>query len=115
MTEDLSQLAILKLKPEGYVTYGDKNRGRILGKGNIETEETTIINDVLYVEGLKHNLLNISQLFDKRYKVKFEYENCLICNEDTSKLVFTGKRFNNIYLLDIHHNASINECLISKE
>ena len=31
-----------------------------------------IIKDVLFVDGLKHNLLSISQLCDKGYKITFE-------------------------------------------
>nr|KYP32383.1 Retrovirus-related Pol polyprotein from transposon TNT 1-94 [Cajanus cajan] len=36
MTGDPSKFSSLKLKNEGYVTYGDNNKGRILGHGNIE-------------------------------------------------------------------------------
>jgi len=31
MTGDLAQFISLKLKAEGHVTYGDNNKGRILG------------------------------------------------------------------------------------
>ena len=62
MSGDASQLINLKLKPAGYVTYGDNNRGRILGVGDIGGEDKMIIKDVLLVDGLKHSLLNISQL-----------------------------------------------------
>jgi len=79
------------------------------------TEASTFIKDVFYVKGLNHNLLNISQLCDKGYKVNFESENCQICNEDIGKVVFKGKRLNNIYLLNINHNIYVNECLISKD
>jgi len=53
ITGDLTQFTSLKLKAEGHVTYGDNNRGRILGRGNVGTEDSTIIENVLYVEGLK--------------------------------------------------------------
>jgi len=69
MTGDVAQFTSLKLKVEGHVTYGDNNRGRILGRGNVDTAESTTIENVLYVEGLKHSLLSISQLCDKGYKV----------------------------------------------
>nr|KYP72357.1 putative acetyltransferase At3g50280 family [Cajanus cajan] len=35
MTGDPSKFSSLKLKNEGFVTYGDNNKGRILGHGNI--------------------------------------------------------------------------------
>jgi len=64
MTEDVSQLTNLKWKPDGFVTCGDNNRGRILGVGDIGDDDV-IIKDVLLVDGLKHNLLSISHFCDK--------------------------------------------------
>jgi len=37
----------LKWKPAGFVTYGDNNRGRILGVGDIGSGNKVIIKDVL--------------------------------------------------------------------
>jgi len=95
MTGDASQLINLKLKPAGYVTYGDNNRGRILGVGDIGGDDKVIIKDVLLVDGLKHNLLSISQLCDKRYKITFEPNLFLIANSKSSEIVLVGKRVNN--------------------
>jgi len=114
MTGDLAQFTNLKLKAEGHVTYGDNNRGKILGRGNVGTEDSITIENVLYVEGLKHSLLSISQLCDKGYKVNFEANTCTISNETYGKVLFTGRRVNNIYLLDIMNSCSENECLLSK-
>ncbi|XP_068497700.1 uncharacterized protein [Phaseolus vulgaris] len=50
MTSDLTKFTSLKLKAEGYVTYGDNNRGRILGRGTVGTGSSTTIENVLYVE-----------------------------------------------------------------
>jgi len=104
----------LALKVEGPVTYGDNNRGRILGRGNVGIKNSTTIENVLYVEGLKHSLLSIIQLCNKGYKVNFEANKCIISDEASGKVLFTGKRVNNIYLLDIMNNCSENECLLSK-
>jgi len=56
MTGDISQFVALKLKSEGYVTYGDNNCGRIFGKGDIGIKGSTMIGNVLYVDGLKDSL-----------------------------------------------------------
>jgi len=72
MTGDLTQFTDLKLKVEGHVTYGDNNHGRILGRGNVRTKGSTLIENVLYVEGLKHSLQSINQLCDKGYHINFE-------------------------------------------
>jgi len=71
MTGDASRFISISLKPDGDVSYGDNNKGRILGKGTISNESSLLIHDVLYVEGLKHNLLSISQLCDRGYQVTF--------------------------------------------
>ena len=55
MTSDLAQFTSLKLKDEGHVTYGDNNKGKIRERGNVSTENSTTIENVLYVEGLKHS------------------------------------------------------------
>ena len=101
MIGDLTKFTSLKLKAEEHVTYGDNNRGRILDRGTVGTGNSTTIENVLYVEGLKHSLLSISQLCDKGYKVNFESNGCTISSNSSSKVLFTGKRVNNIYLLNI--------------
>jgi len=89
MTGDLTKFTSLKLKLEGHVTYGDNNRGRILGRGTVGTGNSTTIENVLYVEGLKHSLLSISQLCDKGYKVNFESKGCTI-SSDSSEVTSLG-------------------------
>jgi len=91
----------LKLKLAGYVTYGDNNRGRILEVGDIGGDDNVIIKDVLLVDGLKHNLLSISQLCDKGYKITFEPNLCLIADSKSSETVLAGKRVNNVYMLNV--------------
>ena len=71
MTRDKSKFMSLKAKEEGFVTYGDNNKGRILGVGNIGNSLTIFIENVLYVEGLKHNLLSMIQMCDKDFKIIF--------------------------------------------
>nr|KYP35464.1 hypothetical protein KK1_043494 [Cajanus cajan] len=72
MTGDPSKFSSQKLKNEGFVTYGDNNKGKILGHGNIDNSSLTLIENVLLVEGMKHNLLSISQLSDKGFKIEFD-------------------------------------------
>jgi len=115
MTSDFTQFTDLKLKAEGHLTYGDNNHGRILGRGNVGTKGSTLIENVLYVDELKHILLSIIQLCDRGYKINFETIKCTISNEVSCKVLFTGKRVNNIYLLDIMHNCYENEYLLSKD
>ena len=48
-------------------------KGRIIGQGNIGNDTSSLIESVLLVDGLKHNLLGISQLCDKGFKVIFKH------------------------------------------
>ena len=66
------------------------------------------------VEGLKHNLISISQVSYKGFKFVFEPSHCLIFHACGS-IVLIGKRVNNIYLLDLHHASYSIHCLIMKE
>ena len=63
MTGDKTKFVSLKAKERGFVTYGDNNKGKILCVGNIGNSINTSIENVLYVEELKHNLLSISVHF----------------------------------------------------
>ncbi|RVW33309.1 hypothetical protein CK203_085330 [Vitis vinifera] len=68
MTGDESKFAFLTKRKGGYVTFGDNSKGRIIGQGNIGNGTSSLIESVLLVDGLKHNLLSISQLCDKCLK-----------------------------------------------
>ena len=103
----------LGLKQEGHVTYGDNNKGKILGRGTIGDKSNFLTHDVPYAEGLKHNLLNISQLCDKGYQVTFKSSTYEIRQPNSQELLLIGKRVNNVYLLDISHPSSIG-CLLTK-
>jgi len=83
MTGGASNFINLKIRQEGFVMYGDNNKGRIFGRGDVGSHDSIIIKDVLLVDGLKHNLLSISQLCGKGYEVTFKPNLCLISNPST--------------------------------
>ena len=66
MTGDETQFSSLKPKDQGSVTFGDNGKGKIIGIGSIGKNSSTSIENILLVKELKHNLLSISQLCDKR-------------------------------------------------
>ena len=89
----------------------EKSLAKVL---TILNENNLLIHDVLYVEGLKHNLLSISQLCDRGYQVTFRTNSCEIRLPNSKDVLLIGKRSNNIYLLDISISTSIG-CLLSKQ
>jgi len=104
MTGDAKKFSKISYKASGHVTYGDNNRGKILGVGKVTSSSSTVIENVLLVEGLKHNLLSISQLCDKGLKVTFESNHCLICCASSNEVVLVGKRIQNIYMVDFENS-----------
>ena len=71
MTGDPTIFATLSKQNGGHVTFGDNSQGKIIGKGNISGNPSPLIENVFLVDKLKYNLLSISQLCDKGYKIKF--------------------------------------------
>ncbi|KAM2537704.1 hypothetical protein TB2_023225 [Malus domestica] len=76
----------------GAVTFGDGKRARIVGKGEIKTLGIPCLKNVMLVDGLKANLISISQICDDDdAEVLF---NKLKCSVKVAKEVdsFEGKR-----------------------
>jgi hypothetical protein len=67
------------------VTFGDDNKGKMLGTGVIKVNDCFILNDVALVDRLKYNLLSVSQLCDADLSVLF-------CKSDSQVLDSSGKR-----------------------
>ena len=74
-----------KIKNGGDISFGDNSKGKILGIGNVSKISSTLIENVCLVENLKHNLISISQLCDKSYKVTFDKTRCVIENACDNK------------------------------
>ena len=58
--------------------FRDNGKVKIIGHGSIGNNSSSLIENVLLVNGLKQNLLSISQHYDKGFKVIFEYLHCII-------------------------------------
>ena len=71
MTGDFSKFSTFTKKDGGFVIFGDNTKGRIIGIRNIRNSSPPIIENVLLVDNIKHNLLSISQLYAKGYRVVF--------------------------------------------
>ena len=59
------------------------------------------IDDVSLLEGLKHNLLSISQFCDKGNQVTFNITQCLVINQMDQQIKLISKRINNIYMINL--------------
>ena len=100
MTGDPEILNDINYEDGGLINFGDNSKGYVIGIGNVGNSKTPIIFDVQLVRNLKHNLLSISQLCDKGYKIKFEKDKCHI-EDNKSNIIFEGVRKKNIYILSM--------------
>jgi len=103
MTGDASKFNHISPKKSGHVTYGDNNKGKILGVGKIGTNSSSSIENVLLVEALKHILLSVSQLCDKGYLVSFDSQKCVIENKHIKHI---GYRINNVYMIELNKKTN---------
>ena len=81
MTGDRSLFKVFESKKGGNVTFGDGSKSQIKGKGIISLPGLPDIANVLYVEGLRVNLLSISQICDQDFMVLFSKGKCLVRND----------------------------------
>ena len=95
MTGDKEAFVTLRMK-RGMVTFGDDGKGHIVGIGKIQIITQTCLENVLYVVGLKHNLISISQLCDRGYKVLFESSLCIVTNPFYNSSILIGNGQGNI-------------------
>ncbi|XP_039143973.1 uncharacterized protein LOC120281117 [Dioscorea cayenensis subsp. rotundata] len=78
---DKSFLMNYKECPIGHVTFGDGQKGQVVGKGTLMVLGYKRLKNILHVEGLKANLLSISQLCDRNLVVKFTQDRCVVYDE----------------------------------
>ena len=67
MTGDKTLLKEVQMGKGGRITYGDGSQSRVIGKGIIDIPGLGTSQEALYVEGLKANLLSISQFCDNDF------------------------------------------------
>ena len=92
----------------GNVTFCSKLKRKIIRKGTISHEYLSI-DDVAHVENLGFNLLSISQLFRKKYKVLFSENESKILKDGIT--IAKGVLKNNIYVMKLIKHLEINFAL----
>ena len=60
-----------------------------------------MIEDVILVEGLKHNLLSISQICDKGLRIIFDDSTCDVLDKKSNTCILSGFHENNVYIIDM--------------
>ena len=116
MTVDESLFQELNRNKSENVFFGENYKGVIRGIGTIGNNSHTQIKNVFLVENLKYNLLSISQLCDKGYRVCFESNACHVINSTTNQIIYIGKRHKNVYVIHIDEVVlNVESCLIAND
>lgn len=85
----------------GFMKFGDNSGIHIRGKGTLLLKNDIPIHDVYYVEGLKHNLLSVSQICDNGYNVSFNSQSCVIKSSFGKTVATRFSIVGNIYNLTL--------------
>ena len=88
MTGDKSKFLTLKEHRSRNVTFKNDALGKSRGKGIVNLNNGKgKAQDVLFVDGLKHNLLSVSQVCDRGCEVVFNSKECKIKSVSSGQLV----------------------------
>ena len=101
MTWDINFITISRYHEGGTVTFGDVSKRKIVGIGNIKLGSSPMIENVALVDGLKHNLLSVSQLCDKGFNVIFDDLTCNVFDRQTNACILSEFCENNVYMIDL--------------
>ena len=99
MTGNKSLLTNLKSCQGPAVVFGDDSTGMTEGHGSVTNGQITFTK-VAYVNGLKHNLISISQLCDADFEVHFTKLQGIVLNIN-KEVVLIAPRTKDVYLLDM--------------
>lgn len=86
----------LERHDDSVVRFDDDTSCPIHGKGFITIDGKNNTDIILYVEGLKHNLLSVRQVVDKGYVVQFKNDICKILGSLGDKIAIGTKSKGNI-------------------
>lgn len=101
MTGEEQKLLSLTPLKRGIVSFENGKKGTVIGIEKIGRTEAKASEEVYHVDGLKYNLLSISQLYDKGSKVTFTSVGCKVKRLDTKEIILSTSRYKNVYKTDI--------------
>ena len=82
MCEKVENFQTNKRIDGGCVRFGNNAKGEVTGVGTTTLSSSCSLVKVYLVDGLKHNLLNISQLCDTAFEVTFNIARYIITRPD---------------------------------
>ncbi|GKD43534.1 hypothetical protein Tco_1268179 [Tanacetum coccineum] len=98
-------------QPKPKVVFGDNSTCTTEGYSSIKCNGIVFTN-VAFVNGLKYNLISISQLFDAKYIVQFDEKIRTIFNSN-KEIVMIAPRVRDVYVLEMTSSAQ-ESCFFTK-
>lgn len=115
MTGNMSWFTSLRHCSGGTVTFANKSKCNVSGKGMIELNRKISVDKVSLVNGLKYDLLSVHQLcLNGKNKVVFTDNSCYVKSISTGRILLKGFVENGVYLTDPEFNPEEHLCLASK-
>ena len=111
MLGDPSQFIKFKSKSSEKVAFGDDNKAKTVGIGDVGKNGQTFVHNVLLVDNLNYSLLSVSQLCDRNLFMLFKKYECLVLDSKFN-IIFKGKMINDIYVVILENvDSSSFKCL----
>jgi hypothetical protein len=93
MMRDNGKFLSLSERKSGNVNFGNDAPSKIKGKGMVSLSNGKgKAQDILLVDGLKHNLLSVIQMCDRGCEVVFTSKDCKINSVNSGQVVAKGIR-----------------------
>ncbi|GKB47264.1 retrovirus-related pol polyprotein from transposon TNT 1-94 [Tanacetum coccineum] len=99
-------------QPSPKVVFGDNSSCIIEGYGSINYGGV-VFTKVAFVNGLKYNLISISQLCDAKYIIQFDDKQGTLFNAN-KEIVLIAPRRNDVYVLDMSSLTPNEACFFAK-
>ena len=90
----------------GFVTFGDGNLIKMKDRSGIVIPGWLKLDEEIYVEGLKENLLSISQMCDKDHRVNFHQDLCKVINKEEKIVIIGHRTIDNFYAINSSFRTS---------
>src|SRR3954462_11252414 len=97
-----------------YITFGDNNKGKVLGLGKVAISKDKHIDKVILVQSLEYNLMSISKLCDMGMLVLFSASRCVVFSQDDCTFFFEGYLKGDLYIVDFSSGPVVSTCLMAK-
>jgi hypothetical protein len=79
MIGDKNMFLTLKKEKDGSVSFGNNHSTKIIGRETINLgNKDEMVENVLLVEDMKHNILSVIQMCDQGHTLRFDSDKCEI-------------------------------------